>query len=101
PAGPEPMKGAVRPKVGVPEYGEFPAPSPDAGQAVVQVSAAGLNPVDVAIAAGRFYAGVPPVPSVAGREGVGVLDGRRVYFDAPIPPYGSMAVLALIDPGAT
>ncbi|HEX4562885.1 MAG TPA: zinc-binding alcohol dehydrogenase family protein [Solirubrobacteraceae bacterium] len=94
------MKAAVLPELGVPEYGEFPAPSPNGGQAVVQVGAAGLNPVDIAIAAGVFYAGVPPVPSVAGREGVGVLDGTRVYFDAPIPPYGSMAELALIDPAA-
>jgi NADPH2:quinone reductase len=41
------------------------------------------------------------VPSVAGREGVGLLDSRRVYFDSPILPYGSMAERALIDPQAT
>ena len=63
--------------------------------------AAGLNPVDVAICAGRFYAGKPPLPSVAGREGVGMLDGKRVYFDAPIAPFGSMAERALVDPGST
>ena len=63
--------------------------------------AAGLNPVDVAICAGRFYAGRPPLPSVAGREGVGLLDGRRVYFDAPVLPFGSMAERALIDPRST
>ncbi len=63
--------------------------------------AAGLNPVDVAICAGRFYAGKPPLPSVAGREGVGMLDGERVYFDAPIVPFGSMAERALVDPSST
>jgi NADPH2:quinone reductase len=68
---------------------------------VVDVLAAGLNPVDVAICAGRFYAGKPPLPSVAGREGVGLLDGARVYFDAPIAPFGSMAERALIDPDST
>ena len=60
-----------------------------------------LNPVDVAICAGRFYAGKPPLPSVAGREGVGTLDGERVYFDAPIVPFGSMAEHALVDPRCT
>jgi NADPH2:quinone reductase len=67
----------------------------------VEVLAAGLNPVDVAICAGRFYAGKPPLPSVAGREGVGTLDGARVYFDAPIAPFGSMAERALVDPRST
>ena len=69
-------------------------------QAVVEVLVAGLNPVDVAICAGRFYAGKPPLPSVAGREGVGMLDGNRVYFDTPITPFGSMAERALIDPAS-
>jgi NADPH:quinone reductase-like Zn-dependent oxidoreductase len=67
-------------------------------RAIVEVLAAGLNPVDVAICAGRFYAGKPPLPSVAGREGVGMLDGARVYFDAPVAPFGSMAERALVDP---
>jgi len=95
------MRAAVLREYGVPSFGDFEAPSADPGQAVVEVLAAGLNPVDVAICAGRFYAGRPPLPSVAGREGVGMLDGARVYFDAPIPPFGSMAERALIDPGST
>jgi NADPH:quinone reductase-like Zn-dependent oxidoreductase len=95
------MKAAVLRELGVPDYDEFAEPRADGGNAVVEVRAAGLNPVDVSIAAGRFYAGVPPLPSVAGREGVCVLDGERVYFDAPVAPYGSMAERALIDPGST
>jgi NADPH2:quinone reductase len=86
---------------GVPRPDEFREPQAGDGQAVVEVSAAGLNPVDVAICAGRFYAGAPPLPFVAGREGVGLLEGRRVYFDGPIAPFGSMAERALIDPQAT
>jgi NADPH:quinone reductase-like Zn-dependent oxidoreductase len=93
-----PIKAAVLHELGVPVYDEFPAPQAGSGQAVVEVLAAGLNPVDVTISAGRFYAGVPSVPSVAGREGVGVLDGERVYFDTPIAPFGSMAERTLIDP---
>jgi NADPH:quinone reductase-like Zn-dependent oxidoreductase len=96
------MRAAVLREYGVPSPGEFEEPAaagPD--QAVLEVLAAGVNPVDVSIAAGRFYAGKPPLPSVAGREGVGTLDGERVYFDAPIVPFGSMAERALVDPAST
>src|SRR3984957_6318398 len=95
------MKAAVLHEYGVPRPGEFEEPVTGDGEAVVEVLAAGVNPVDVAINAGRFYAGKPPLPSVAGREGVGVLDGRRVYFDAPVVPFGSMAERALVDPVST
>jgi NADPH2:quinone reductase len=99
------MRAAVLHEYGVPSAGEFEEPAAAPGQAseqaVVEVLAAGLNPVDVAICAGRFYAGKPPLPSVAGREGVGTLDGARVYFDAPIAPFGSMAERALVDPRST
>jgi NADPH:quinone reductase-like Zn-dependent oxidoreductase len=95
------MRAAVLREYGVPSPGEFEEPVAGDGQAVVEVLAAGVNPVDVSIAAGRFYAGKPPLPSVAGREGVGTLDGARVYFDAPIAPFGSMAERALVDPAST
>jgi NADPH:quinone reductase-like Zn-dependent oxidoreductase len=95
------MRAAVLHDYGVPSAGEFEEPLAGAGQAVVEVLAAGLNPVDVTICAGRFYAGKPPLPCVAGREGVGLLDGARVYFDGPVAPFGSMAQRALVDPGHT
>jgi NADPH2:quinone reductase len=99
------MRAAVLHDYGVPAPGEFeePAAAVAAGAegSIVDVLAAGLNPVDVAICAGRFYAGRPPLPCVAGREGVGLLDSRRVYFDAPVPPFASMAERALIDPRST
>jgi NADPH2:quinone reductase len=94
------MKAAVLHEYGVPRLDEFQEPEAGPEQAVVQVLAAGLNPVDVAISAGRFYAGKPPLPAVAGREGVGLLDGARVYFDAPILPFGSMAERTLVDPAS-
>ncbi len=95
------MRAAVLHEYGVPRAGEFQEPVAGPEQAVIEVLAAGVNPVDVAICAGRFYAGQPPLPSVAGREGIGILDGARVYFDAPIAPFGSMAERALIDPRST
>jgi NADPH:quinone reductase-like Zn-dependent oxidoreductase len=96
------MRAAVLHEYGVPQAGEFDEPvAGDDGQALVEVLAAGVNPVDVAINAGVFYAGKPPLPSVAGREGVGLLDGERVYFDGPLAPFGSMAERSLIDPRST
>ena len=42
--------------------------------------------------------GPPPLPSVVGTEGVGTLagDGRRVYFDASVAPFGSYAERTLV-----
>jgi NADPH:quinone reductase-like Zn-dependent oxidoreductase len=68
----------------------------EAGQVVVDVAAAALHHLDLHKATGTFYTGPPPLPSVVGTDGVGRLaDGRHVYFDATIAPYGSMAQRAL------
>lgn len=91
------------------EYGEVPQPGETAepaeageGQMVVDVLAAGLNPVDISIASGTFYAGAPPLPYVVGKEGVGrTSDGQRVYFDAPVAPSGSFAERAVIESEST
>ena len=82
------------------EYGAVPEvvgdwPEPD-GDHAVEVLAAGLNPVDLRIASGTFYGGVPPVPYVPGGEGVGQVDGRRVYFTGS----GTLAERALGNPGS-
>ncbi|HZO96302.1 MAG TPA: zinc-binding dehydrogenase [Gaiellaceae bacterium] len=54
---------------------------PPGGADVVAVSAAALNPVDVAIGTGRFYGGSPDPPYVIGLEAVGTAaDGRRIWF---------------------
>jgi NADPH:quinone reductase-like Zn-dependent oxidoreductase len=92
------VRAAVLHEYGVPVYDAFADPEAGEGEVVVEVAVAGLNPVDAAKAAGTFYAGKPPLPSVAGQEGVGVVagTGRRVYFDRPVPPYGSMAERALV-----
>jgi NADPH2:quinone reductase len=95
------MRAAVLHEYGVPRAGEFEEPVAGPERAVVEVLAAGVNPVDATISAGRFYGGRPTLPSVVGREGVGTLDGERVYFDAPVSPFGSMAECALIDPRGT
>ena len=97
------MRAAILTAYGqTPEIGEFDDPVAGDGSAVVDVQAAGMNPVDISKASGHFYAGSPPLPSVVGSEGVGrTEDGRTVYFERPVAPYGSFAERALIDPSAT
>jgi NADPH2:quinone reductase len=59
-----------------PQVGEAPEPAGDA----LEVLAAPLNPLDRAVAAGRFYGGHPPLPYVPGCECVGRdADGRVVW----------------------
>jgi NADPH:quinone reductase-like Zn-dependent oxidoreductase len=96
------MRAAILREYGqVPEIGEFPDPEPAEGQAVVEVVAAGLNPVDISIASGSFYQAAAPLPYVVGREGVGrTADGEVVYFDSPVPPYGSFAERTLVESGS-
>jgi NADPH:quinone reductase-like Zn-dependent oxidoreductase len=84
-----------------PEYGEFDDPHSGNGNVVVEVEAAGLNHLDLLKASGTHFSGPPPLPSVIGSDGVGRLpDGRRVFFDAVVAPYGSMAERTLVPRGA-
>ena len=64
------------------EYGSIPSVGewPDPEGVSAPVVAAGLNPVDLRIASGTFYAGAPPLPYVPGSEAVVRLaDGRAAY----------------------
>ena len=104
------MRAAVVREVGsTPEPGELPDPQRANGEALLEVRTAALNPIDVAIAAGRFYAGPPQVPYAPGREGVGVVreadgvaQGTRVRFerDAGYGANGSVAELVVVDESA-
>jgi NADPH:quinone reductase-like Zn-dependent oxidoreductase len=83
---------------GTPRCAEFDEPPRPAGEAVlVDVGAAGLHHLDLLKATGTYYTGPPPLPSVVGTDGVGSLaDGRRVYFDQTVAPYGSMSERTLV-----
>jgi len=70
-----------------PEPAEVDPPARAPGQALVEIAAAPINPLDVNIAAGRFYGGSPPLPYIPGCEGVGrvveaesLAAGERVYL---------------------
>jgi NADPH2:quinone reductase len=93
------MKAALLTELGgTPVPAEFDRPEPQAGQQLVEVEAAGLNPGDVNIALGLFSK--PPLPYVIGIEGIGRSeDGRRVFFDTAKQPFGSFAEYCPIAEG--
>jgi NADPH2:quinone reductase len=73
------MRAAVVSELGrPPEVRDLPEPEAGAGEVVVEVLAAALNPLDLSVAAGRFYGGHPPLPYVAGCEAVGRVRGSDV-----------------------
>ena len=84
------MRAAVIERYGEPPVlRDLPEPKPD-GAGLVEVIAAALNPADLSIASGKFYAGSPPTPYVPGGEGIGrpLRDGKpgpRSFFRAMLP----------------
>jgi NADPH2:quinone reductase len=61
-----------------PEVADVPEPQ---GEVVYEVSAVALNPIDVNVGAGRYFAGHPPLPFIPGCEGVArAPDGTRRYL---------------------
>ena len=94
------MRAALLEEYGrIPEIGPQQLPEAGPGQVEVEVEVAGLNPVDIAIASGKFDAGAPDLPYTPGLEGIGrTPDGRRVWFDVPVLPVGSFSERCLIDP---
>ncbi len=62
-----------------PEAADAPEPEAAPGTTLVRVGAAALNPVDLAIAAGRFYLPIPEPPFVPGAEAVGEVVSSAVH----------------------
>jgi NADPH2:quinone reductase len=74
------MRAALVEQIGEPPVvGEVAEPQRGEGQALVQVTAAASNPIDISISLGKFYGGSPDVPYVMGREAVGrVIEGEQL-----------------------
>jgi NADPH2:quinone reductase len=95
------MRAALVEQIGEPPVvGEISEPQRGPGQALVQVTAAAINPIDISKSTGAHYGGSPEVPYVTGSEGVGrVLEGDRlapgtqVWFRPPVG--GTVAELAI------
>ena len=93
-----------------PEYEQWPVPRRGQGQALVQVLAAPISPLDLLCASGKSYFGAPALPYIPGTQGVGLIveadtlmTGQRVWFscDAGMKPGdGSMAGYCIIDESA-
>lgn len=82
-----------------PKYGDFPDPVAAEGEVLVEVKAAGLHQVVKSLASGRHYGSTGELPLVPGVDGVGRLaDGKRVYFGAARPPYGTFAERSITRP---
>jgi NADPH:quinone reductase-like Zn-dependent oxidoreductase len=96
------MRATLVEEVGaLPVLAELPDPEPGPGEALVRIEAACLSPVDLHIAAGRFFDGAPRVPYVPGVEGAGVVEagdelapGTRVRVEFVHPGYGRDGALA-------
>lgn len=87
------------------KVGEVPYPTAGAGQVVVKVHAAGVNPVDTYVRAGK-YPLLPQVPFTPGSDGAGVVEsigpgvasvatGDRVYFGRALT--GAYAEKAVVE----
>ena len=93
------MRAAVLHTIGTaPRYEEFPEPvvGDKDREAVVRVLAASLKPVDRQMASGAHYASGGTFPRVCGTDGLGLLDGQRVFFGGPRPPHGAMAEATVV-----
>jgi NADPH:quinone reductase-like Zn-dependent oxidoreductase len=93
-----------------PEYGRHLMPRRSAGQALIRVTAAPVNPLDLLCASGVSYFGAPALPYVPGTQGVGVVEradafpaGQRVWFSGSAgmaPGDGTMAEYYVADESA-
>jgi NADPH2:quinone reductase len=99
------MGAAVVDRLGsAPSFREIDRPTAGPDQVLIQVGAAGLNPLDLRIASGTFYGGAPAVPYIPGSEGVGVvvggsspLQGERVRFETARGASGALAQWAVAE----
>jgi NADPH:quinone reductase-like Zn-dependent oxidoreductase len=105
------MRAAVLRRHGEPpRFGPHPAPSRRPGQALIRITAAPVNPLDVLCASGTSYFGQPALPYVPGTQGVGTVAeadsipaGQRVWFSSTAgmaPGDGSMAELCVAPESA-
>jgi NADPH2:quinone reductase len=97
----------IRTHAASPEYLFWPLPHRTRGQALVQVMAAPISPLDLLCASGTSYFGAPQLPYIPGVQGVGIVieadgftPGQRVWFSCEAgmkPGDGSMAGYCVID----
>jgi NADPH:quinone reductase-like Zn-dependent oxidoreductase len=95
------MKAAVISGADKPVYLDFACPTPKCDGVVVEVRAAALTNLDIAVAERRHYFTPSDDKFILGREGVADVPGRgRCFLTATsiVGPFGSMAEKTLIRP---
>jgi len=71
------MRAALVTELGQPpQLEDAPEPAADEDRVVLDVLAAPLNPIDIAVGSGRYYGGHPELPYIPGCEAVGRVAGR-------------------------
>ena len=106
------MRAAVLRRHGeAPQFGSHPVPGRGPGQALIRVTAAPVNPLDLLCASGTSYFGAPALPYVPGTQGVGNVaegdsapPGQRVWFSSTAgmaPGDGSLAEFCVVPETAT
>lgn len=90
---------SVRSPGEAPKLVDWEPPAPGDGEALVEVTAAPITPLDLLCASGTSYFGVPATPYVPGGQGVGIANGRLVWFPTTAgmrPGDGSMAAVVTV-----
>jgi NADPH:quinone reductase len=88
-----------------PVVADLPKPQPQAGQVLIRLSAAGMNPMDRVLASGDWRPMPAMFPMVLGADGAGVIEhvgtkatrfaiGQNVFGQLLIPPLGSAGTYA-------
>ena len=95
------MRAAVITRAGTsPAPADHPDPSLRPGRTIVRVTVAPIAPLDLLVASGTSYFGVPATPYVPGVQGVGTTpDGTPVWFSTTAgmqPGDGSLAALCSV-----
>jgi NADPH:quinone reductase-like Zn-dependent oxidoreductase len=90
------MKAAIITGFGdVPQYRDFPEPSPIDGEVLIDIKASVLENFDKGTVSGKHYSSktlYPQFPAIVGTDGIGVTpDGKMVGFGRIRPPFGAFA----------
>jgi len=90
---------------GTPVVGEIPTPEPGAGQVLLRMRAAGMNPMDATLASGAWRPAPATFPMVLGADGAGVVEragegarrfarGDELFGQMLVAPLGSAGTYA-------
>lgn len=82
-----------------PACADFPDPAVSDGLVEVEMLAAGVHQLVRSVASGAHYSSGDELPFVAGVDGVGIIDGQRVYTGGCPDPYGTIAERTVVPRG--